>query len=87
MGEIQASRGDAKGRGPSIREESGWTMQMGPGQLLFPLQGDLQRTNIQLDFKDGIAVSLRYFSPVRMASTRVQESRHLPGGRPMRRIN
>ena len=28
------------------------------------LQGDLQRTNIQLDFGDGIAVSYANFSPV-----------------------
>lgn len=29
-----------------------------------PLQGDLQRTNIQLDFGDGIAVSYANFSPI-----------------------
>lgn len=28
------------------------------------LQGDLQRTNIQLDFGDGIAVSYANFSPI-----------------------
>lgn len=29
-----------------------------------PVQGDLQRTNIQLDFGDGIAVSYANFSPI-----------------------
>lgn len=37
-----------------------------PSSLIQPslLQGDLQRTNIQLDFGDGIAVSYANFSPV-----------------------
>lgn len=37
-----------------------------PSFLIQPslLQGDLQRTNIQLDFGDGIAVSYANFSPV-----------------------
>lgn len=37
-----------------------------PSCLIQPslLQGDLQRTNIQLDFGDGIAVSYANFSPV-----------------------
>lgn len=46
-------------------ERSGWTMQMGPGPSFYsPPGADLQRTNIQLDFGDGIAVSYANFSPI-----------------------
>lgn len=42
--------------------------QTGPWQCaptaIPPFQGDLQRTNIQLDFGDGIAVSYANFSPI-----------------------
>lgn len=36
----------------------------GTRPISVPLQGDLQRTNIQLDFGDGIAVSYANFSPI-----------------------
>lgn len=40
----------------------------------FLLQGDLQRTNIQLDFGDGIAVSYANFSPVENGIRHVYKS-------------
>ena len=63
-GEIQAS-----GVMPKAEDQASERSQAGPckwAQTSFysPLQGDLQRTNIQLDFGDGIAVSYANFSPI-----------------------
>lgn len=49
---------------PNEMELRGMEGNMNPFYQPFLLQGDLQRTNIQLDFGDGIAVSYANFSPV-----------------------
>lgn len=54
---------------PKAEDQASERSQAGPckwAQASFysPLQGDLQRTNIQLDFGDGIAVSYANFSPI-----------------------
>lgn len=47
----------------SNRNQAG-PCEWGQANCYSTLQGDLQRTNIQLDFGDGIAVSYANFSPI-----------------------